>query len=70
MKLTRRTLKAINTQLQAQLTACAPESRKGLKAKLAATRSENEGLKLQNESLTKKLQAASEQAASEAVAAA
>ena len=51
MKLTRRYLKAANTQLASQLAACAPESRQGLKRKLAATRAENDALRKQVEAL-------------------
>jgi hypothetical protein len=47
MTTTRRALIAKNTELQARLKACDPESRQGLRAKIAATRKENESLKTQ-----------------------
>lgn len=56
MKLTRRVLFAANTQLSAQLAACNPESRQGLKAKLAAARDERDSLKKLNEALDKRVQ--------------
>ena len=55
MKTTRRVLIAANTQLKAQLDACNPESRKGLKAKLAAAREESTARGKQIESLTARL---------------
>lgn len=48
MKQTRRVLIAANTQLQAQIAACDYESRRGLKAKLAAARKECEDLRKAN----------------------
>lgn len=56
MKNTRRHLIGINTQLQAQIAACSPESRQKLRARLASTRAELEVANKQIKSLTEKLQ--------------
>jgi hypothetical protein len=55
MKTTRRVLIAANTQLRSQLDACNPESRKGLKAKLAAAREECAALHKANAALMQRL---------------
>lgn len=56
MKTTRRVLMAANAQLRAQIAACNPESRKGLRSKLAALRNEVARLELENASLRKALE--------------
>lgn len=55
MKNTRRVLFAANTQLRAQLAACSPDSRQGMRAKIAAARKECEDLHKANTALMTRL---------------